>query len=75
MPVQKFRSLEEAERALWTKGGSEENLRRLSWLYRLSADPGKRPIQRGVQRYRSNEEANSARFDWDQDPLRVGTDS
>jgi len=71
MGVQKFRSFEEAERALWSEGGSEQNLRRLEWLYGLWSALTVRHPWRGVHRYRSLEEANASRNDWHADPLRT----
>ncbi len=71
MPVQKFRSFEQAERALWTVGGSKENLSRLEWLYGLWSALRLQPPFRGLHRYRSLQEANAARSAWQNDPLRV----
>ena len=54
MPVQKFRTFEEARRALWTAAGDPtifERMRRLGEL----AHP--HPGRRGVFRYRTIEEA------------------
>jgi hypothetical protein len=58
MPVQKFRTFEEARRALWTAGGDPsipERLRRLGELARS------RPARRGVFRYRTIEEAKQGK--------------
>lgn len=70
MSVEKFRSLEEAERALWTRGGSPENLRRLRWLYAFWSALHSRAPWRGVHRYRSLQEAAASRNEWFPDPLR-----
>jgi hypothetical protein len=54
MPVQKFRSFEDARRALWTAAGDPTILERLQRLGELSRS---RPARRGVFRYRTIEEA------------------
>jgi len=56
MPVQKFRTFEEARRALWMAPGDPlilEHMKRLGELAQL------RPVRRGVFRYRSIEEAKA----------------
>jgi len=60
MPVQKFRSLDEARKALWSEGGSPENLRRLRFSYEFWSRVHPRQFPRGVWKYRSLQEANRA---------------
>jgi hypothetical protein len=54
MPVQKFRTFEEARRALWTTPGDPVILERMKRLGELGRSRSARP---GVFRYRSIEEA------------------
>jgi len=54
MPVQKFRTFEEARRALWTAAGDPTILQRMQRRGELSRS---RPARRGVFRYRTIEEA------------------
>lgn len=61
MPVQKFRTFEEARRALWRKSSDPELPMIIRALWRRSAlfaPPVARP---GVQKFRSVEEANRER--------------
>jgi hypothetical protein len=58
MPVRKFRSFEEARRALWTAPGDPTLLERMKRLGELARVP-QRP--RGVFRFRSLEEAKGKR--------------
>jgi len=54
MPVQRFRTFEEARRALWTAPGDPAILERLQRLGELGRS---HPARRGVFRYRTIEEA------------------
>jgi len=54
MPVQKFRTFEEARRALWAAAGDPAILDRMRRLGELARS---RPARRGVFRYRTIEEA------------------
>jgi hypothetical protein len=54
MPVQRFRTFEEARRALWTAAGDATILERLQRLGELGRS---HPARRGVFRYRTIEEA------------------
>jgi hypothetical protein len=56
MPVQKFRTFEEARRALWMPPGDPLILERMKRLGELGRP---RPVRRGVFRYRSIEEAKA----------------
>lgn len=57
MPVEKFRTLEEAERALWLPTGDPRLLQRMRRLGSMART--QRPIRRGVTRCHSIEEAKS----------------
>jgi len=61
MPIQKFKSLDDARRALWTEPGSDENIRAIRYLlgFWSHVRPVRFPI--GVFKYRSIQEANAAR--------------
>jgi hypothetical protein len=62
VPVQRFRNLEDAARALWTRPGDETLGRRIRSLWELSARLAPpRDVPRGVRRFRSIEEANRDR--------------
>ena len=56
MPVQKFRSFEDARRALWMTPGDPLILERMKRLGELAHG---RPTRHGVFRYRSIEEAKA----------------
>ena len=64
MPVTKFRSLDEARRAQWSEGGSDENLRRLAFVLSLWSTLRPKRFPPGVHKYRSIEEANEAEERW-----------
>lgn len=71
MPVQRFRDLDEARRALaWDPQDPRltDRIRKLwSFSRRLSSPP---PFPRGVHKYRSIEEANAARTRWEGEHVR-----
>ena len=54
MGVRKFRTFEEARRALWTASGDPRILERMKRLGELGTS---RPVRPGVLRYRSIQEA------------------
>jgi hypothetical protein len=56
MPVTKFRTFEEARRALWMTPGDPLILERMKRLGELARP---RPVRRGVFRYRSIEDAKA----------------
>ena len=68
MPVQKFRTHEEARRALWLFPGDPRIPRRMRHVFHVAAGlyPLARP--RGVQKFRSIEEANASRKLWQRRP-------
>lgn len=65
MPVQKFRTFDEAREALWGEPGSPEHLRRVAWLWAFGRKLSPRRYPAGVHRYRSIQEAGRARERWE----------
>jgi hypothetical protein len=65
MPVYKFNSLEEAEKALWTFSPDDKYYQRLSQFFELATTikPLKYPL--GVFKYKTFAEANSQKNAWD----------
>ena len=71
MPVQRFRTLEEARRALWLKPGDPQLERTVEWVWALSTDlMGGCPQPRGVRKFRTLEEANADRKRWETERSR-----
>ena len=64
MPVQRFRSLDEAHRALWVAPDDPALVSRIRNLWRFSARLLERRIPRGVRRFASIEAANAERERW-----------
>ncbi|MGE0495600.1 MAG: hypothetical protein AB7S38_40725 [Vulcanimicrobiota bacterium] len=64
MPLEKFRSHDDAERALWLPSGDPSILVRLRALLEFSHRlcPGQTP--RGVRKFRSLAEAQAEREEW-----------
>lgn len=67
MPVWKYRTLEEAERALWTTSDDPALPRRIRSHWRRSSPPLAGP--RGVLKYRTIEDANADREKWESDRI------
>lgn len=65
MPVERFRSFEEAREALWGEPGDPAYLRQIAWLWAFAARVAPRRYPRGVHRYESIDAANRARDEWD----------
>jgi hypothetical protein len=61
MSVQRFRTFEDARRALWLERGDPKILERLERLSALSRLSGDHPVKPGVTRFRSIEEAKDHR--------------
>jgi hypothetical protein len=61
MPVQQFRHLDDARRALWTSATDVRLPERLRQLWRFSARLVGSSPPRGVRRFRTIEEANADR--------------
>jgi len=66
MPVTKFRTLDEASRALWLKPGTPELARAVAWVWAFSASLAGNPVYpRGVRKFRTIEDANADRNRWE----------
>jgi hypothetical protein len=65
MPVQKFRSFDEAREALWGEPGEPGYLRRIAWLWAFADRLYPRRFPRGVHRFASIEEANLQSQGWE----------
>jgi len=68
MPVTKFRTFDDAERALWLTCGDPALPRRIRALWSRRV-PAPLPGPRGVLKYRSIEEANADRDRWEQERI------
>lgn len=66
MPLQRFRSLEEAERALWLDSGDPTILARIGALWRLARQLAPHTVPAGVRRFRNIDEAQAERAAWPQ---------
>lgn len=60
MPVQKFRSPEEARRAQRSEPGSETNIRRMTFVLEFWSRLRPRTVRPGVFKYRSPQEAQDS---------------
>lgn len=57
MPIQKFRTFEEAREALWGRPGDPQHLKRIAWLWAFSQRIRPARPRPGVKRFRSLQEA------------------
>lgn len=64
MPIQRFRSLDEAGRALWVAPDDPALVTRIRQVWRFSARLLDRRIPRGLRRFTSIEAANAERERW-----------
>jgi hypothetical protein len=64
MPIQKFRDLDAARRALWRPANSADLVRYMKSLWAFSTRLVRREIPRGVRKFRSIQEANLEREQW-----------
>lgn len=64
MPIQKFRTLDAARRALWQSPRSPSLVSHIKALWAFSSRLVPRQIPRGVRKFRSIEEANREREQW-----------
>lgn len=64
MPIQKFRDVDDARRALWARSGQPDLVSRIKRLWEFSTRLTPRQIPRGVRQFRSIEEANQERDQW-----------
>jgi hypothetical protein len=75
MPVLKYRSIEEMDRASRPlPKGDPAIVRKMRYLWRLSSAFGPLCIPRGVRKYRSIEEANADRDVWEQKRVTLWRD-
>ncbi|OGP64350.1 MAG: hypothetical protein A3K22_00525 [Deltaproteobacteria bacterium RBG_16_42_7] len=65
MPIMKYRSLEEAEKALWCFYPTEHYYRRVSGFYELFCKLLSPSYPKGVFKYKDINDANRQRFEWD----------
>lgn len=65
MPVQKFRTLQEAEEALWCTDPDDDYLERQARWWAIVRQMEKRSFPTGVFKYRSIEEADEDRERWE----------
>jgi len=72
MPVQKFRSFEEAREALWGEPGDPDHLRRVAWLWAFAERLYPMIFPHGVYRFTSIEEADLQRRAWEMAGERRG---
>jgi hypothetical protein len=70
MPVQKFRTWDDARRALWCDPDDPTHLRRMAQLLRFSARLHPRSYPPGVYKYRSLEDAQRDRDAWEREVAR-----
>ncbi|MBI3801745.1 MAG: hypothetical protein HY268_32850 [Deltaproteobacteria bacterium] len=64
MPIQKFRDLDAARRALWQRPGSADLVAHIKALWAFSTRLVPRQIPRGVRKFQSIEGANQDREQW-----------
>lgn len=70
MPVFKYRSFEDAERALWLPTGDPRLAKRIRSLWRAGWEMvGRYVPPRGLFKFRSIEEANAHRRSWEDDRI------
>lgn len=65
MPVERYRTLEEARAALWSRRVDAAFLRRVRWLWAFADRLAPARFAPGLYRYRSIEEAAQARHAWE----------
>jgi hypothetical protein len=71
MPLQRFRDLDEARRALWVERGDSRLVPRIRslWAFASRLAPGAAP--RGIRRFKTLEEANCDREAWIESRVRA----
>jgi hypothetical protein len=65
MPVYKYKDFEQAERALWNFHPDEAYFKRVAELWAFANKLSPITYPRGVFKYRSIEEANKQRYEWE----------
>jgi hypothetical protein len=71
MPVQRFRTFDDARRALWCDQGDPDLHRRIARLWMTSKRLAPLCIPRGLRKFRSIAEANREREQWVTDRVRA----
>jgi hypothetical protein len=64
MGLQKFKSFQEAERALWCFNPDEKYFKQVRELFKLANRLCSPNFPRGIFKYRTLEEANKAKEEW-----------
>lgn len=62
MPVQKFKSFDEASRALWNFNPGHDYFRNIASFYRLSLHLSKTTATKGIFKFHNQQEANDHRL-------------
>jgi hypothetical protein len=71
MPVQRFRTFDDARRALWCDRDDPSLHRRIARLWATGVRLAPLGIPRGVRKFRSIEEANREREQWIANRIRT----
>jgi hypothetical protein len=64
MPIQKFKTFEEAEKALWCPKPDENYYKRIRNLFELAYNLNQPNHPQGIFKYKTIEEANKQREEW-----------
>lgn len=64
MSIQRFRTFEEAEQALWCSKPDKAYFQRVAWLWELSDRICPRSYPKGIFKYRTIQEANKDADRW-----------
>jgi hypothetical protein len=64
MSIQKFKTFEEAEKALWCKEPDENYYKRINNLFELAYRLNPPNYPRGIFKYKTLEEANKQKEEW-----------
>ena len=65
MPVYKYKTFEDAERALWNFHPDEAYFNQVAELWRFAQRLCPITYPRGIFKYRSFQEANNQRYEWE----------
>ncbi|MCP4130820.1 MAG: hypothetical protein GY754_07545 [bacterium] len=65
MPVYKYKSFEEAEKALWNFNPDEDYYKNASELWDMANKLSPVKCRRGIFKFRTIEEANKHRMEWE----------
>lgn len=64
MPVERYRSLDDARRALWTRRPDPSLIPRIRHLWAFSRRLAPGPAPRGLRKFRTREDADAEREAW-----------